>query len=105
MFESAWRDVRYALRALRRDPRPTAVAVLTLALALGINTAVFSVVDAVLLRPLPVRDQERLVVLWEQERLRGYDLTELVSLVSACPSAASGRSLRGHPPCSSVRGR
>jgi putative ABC transport system permease protein len=61
------RDLRFAFRLLAKHPGFSATAVVTLALAIGANTAVFSVVQAVFLRPLPYREPDRLVVLWEHK--------------------------------------
>src|SRR4051795_11947691 len=70
-------DLKYALRTLAKSPAFTAVAILTLALGIGASTAIFTVLDAVLLRPLPYPNQERIVELRElDEKGKGMPVAE-----------------------------
>src|SRR5215469_7250265 len=70
-MEGIFQDLRYALRQLRKNPVFTAVAVITLALAVGANTAIFSVVQTVLLAPVPYKQVDRLTMIWGRNPGRG----------------------------------
>jgi putative ABC transport system permease protein len=85
MLGDLWRDLRYGARSLRRARGFTAVAVLTLALGVGATTAMFSVLDAVLLRPLPFPDPDRLVLLYQtndasSEGLLSFSVSDFLAL-------------------------
>ena len=94
VIESLMQDVRFALRSLRRNAGFTAVAVLTLALGVGANTAMFSVVDGVLLRPLPVRDPARLVAVGEQSANAGPGNVSVTSPANLYDWQRSARTMR-----------
>ena len=97
LIEQLVQDARYGWRALRRQPRLAAVVVGTLALALGGTTAIFGVVEAVLLRALPYRDPDRLVVvsasLAGAPRPFGLSAPDYVGLVDSCATLCRGRGL------------
>src|ERR1700733_12706914 len=72
-LDSIAQDLRYTVRTLGKSPGFTAVALLTIALGVGANTAIFSVVNSVLLQPMPVRDGTRVVVVWVNNHSQGLN--------------------------------
>jgi putative ABC transport system permease protein len=116
MIADLWRDLRYGARMLRKRPGFTAVAVVTLALGIGANTAMFSFTDAALLKPLAYREPERLVMVWERlpdgnNTIPGITTFQewrarnhVFSQIAAVSSAGGGLNLTGREVAERVRG-
>ena len=79
-MNNLWQDVRYATRILFKSPALTTIALLTLALGIGVNSAIFSVVNAIVLRPLPYPESERLMVIWGNLHKKGLEEIEASAL-------------------------
>jgi putative ABC transport system permease protein len=116
MLDTTLKDLRFAFRSFLKRPTFAAIAVITLALGIGANSAIFSVVNSIVLRPLPYEDSSRLVVLWGNLHNNGLDEVELsapeyVDLQNQCQSfdnlaayAGSGFNLSGVGEAERLRG-
>ncbi len=91
---SLFPDLRYALRAIRRSPLFATVAILSLALGIGANTAIFTLMDQLMLRPLPVKKPDQLVMLYQQGDHNGNNMGSRMQSYPIYPDFQQRR-----PPC------
>src|SRR5215813_1931195 len=90
LLEEVWQDLRYGARMLVKQPGFTAIAVLTLALGIGANTALFTLFNAVALRPLPLKDPDRVVKVYREESGKSFrEISSLLGELSSSPSMFS----------------
>ena len=98
LLADVWDDLRYAVRMLRKQPGLAGAAILTLALGIGANSAIFALVDAVLLRPLPLRDPERLVIVWERSATTPHDSVAPLNMLDWNSRSGSFEQIAGFVP-------
>src|SRR6185295_6279228 len=76
-MDSLLRDLKFSIRSLLKRPALTLIAIVTLAIGIGANSAIFSVVNALLLKPLPFPDPDRIVAVWDKNPSRGVERNEV----------------------------
>ena len=106
VVDTVWRDLSHAARSLAASPGFTIAAVLTLALGIGVNAAIFALVDAVMLRPLPYPDPDRVVAVWETSTaasLRAPGRPERIAVSPATRRRPGRSSAPGRPSGSAPR--